>query len=473
MKKLKYSLVALLALGVLNQISAEEVQAEGAEQKTQEAGVDKSVPPSTKTSIMDALEGTTIGGYVYGQVTSMFGSDADGTAFRVRTMMDVNTGAYYGFSVGTRIFASMGGGAPNGGTFIQNSGLKPNYSPAGAIPVGLLALYGRATFESSATVITAGKINIAAPFADQGWDFGYGVSLDNYDVEGVGFHLQAYGAWGLDNGNSIEGAYNFINQSSEADSNIVSENPMFIFGISGDKSKLAGVGFDIWAMHVLDTVDFMTYLDLNYTIAGVKLQTQVATTQVNTSSRYFNHGGVSNDGTVSDRSAKLRGLYNVHLGYEGETSGVVASVGYTGSFGDGYGALLNYVGSFNMGGQIWWDTLSSGANGYGMTGVGGYKNANGQNSTIQVVYASLGYKGVKNLSMILDYAWISGNNNYGLMKKGIKNHAGLTNMNADFHEVTLSVKYAFTDKLSMTILGGSTFGDLQMGRARFRLNYSF
>lgn len=477
MKKLKYSLVALLALGALSQVSA-EAQAGETEQKTQETKVDKSIPPSTKTSIMDALEGTTIGGYAYGQLTSMFGSDADGTALRIRTMFDVNTGAYYGFSVGTRVYASIGGGSPNGGNFIKNSGANP----AGTIPVGLLALYGRKTFESSATVITVGKMNIVTPFSDSSWDFGYGVGVDNYDVKGVGFHLQAYGAWGLDATNAIPGSKNFIDDapqilggSKSTDRTLASEKGLFVFGVSGDRKEFAGVGFDVWAAHAVDTIDFLTFVDLNYTIAGVTLQTQLATTQVNTSSRYFNYQRAEANGTVTDLSAKLRGIYNIQVAYDNKESGITAAVGYTGSFGDGYGALLNYISSFNMGGKIWYDALgSSEVNGYGIIGSGGYKNQDGSASTIQVAYASIGYKGVKNLAMSLDYAYVSGNNNYQLMNKGVKNHNGATNLiSAKLHEVSLSAKYAFTDKLSMTILGGSTFGDLQIGRARFRLNYAF
>ncbi|WP_027327017.1 major outer membrane protein [Helicobacter pametensis] len=458
MKKLSYSLVTLAALGALHFAYAEDGQ------NTE----DKTIPPSTKTSLLEALQGTTIGGYAYGQVTSMFGSDADGTAMRLRTWIDLNTGAYHGFSIGTAIYASIGGSSPNGGTFIRNSG----FSPYETIPVGLRSLYGRKTFESSATVITAGKITLATPFSDTSWDSGYGVSVDNYDVKGLGFHLQAYGAWALDNGNSIPGSYNFVDSSLEGkvSSGLTSENGLFILGISGDQKEFAGVGFDVWAAHSIDTIDFLTFVDLNYTISGLTLQTQVATTQVETSSRYFHSTDASK---TLDLSAKLRGLYNLQLTYNSSEHGFKAAVGYTGSFGDGYGALLNNVSSFNMGGKIWYDTLSSGANGYGITGVGGFKNKDGSSSTIQVAYASIGYKGTANLSLGLDYAWVSGDNNYALMKKGSANNQNMTNMNATFHEVSLSMTYAFTDKLSMSVLGGSTFGDLQMGRARMRLNYSF
>lgn len=444
MKTSKYSLVTLAALATLSFANA---QTNENAQKT-----DKSIPPSTKTSLLQALEGTTIGGYAYGQLTSMFGSDANGTSTRFRTSIDVNTGAYHGFSVGTRVFASVGAGAPNGGTALANS-----KAPNSIMDLGLYALYGRQTFETSATVLTAGKINIQTPVSDGTWDYGYGFSLDNYDVTGIGFHLQAYGTWALDDGNNIPSTAN----NNGINPDFASDKALFIFGISGDRKEFAGVGFELWAAHAIDTIDFLTFADLNYTIAGVTLEAQVATTQVNTSSKHF--------ATKSELSAKLRGLYNVQLAYSGE-SGINVATGYTGSFGDGYGALLNGY-AFNMAGQIWYDTV--GANGYDLGGVGGYKNKDGKASTIQVAYFSLGYKGVKNLSLGLDYAYIAGNNNYMLMKKGQEHHPNTKDMNAKMHEVSLSTKYAFNDKLALSVLVGSTFGDLQMGRARARLTYSF
>ncbi|MCE3047230.1 hypothetical protein [Helicobacter kayseriensis] len=451
MKTLKNSLATLVALGAFGYANAETTETTQANAQEPQQKVDKSIPPSTKTSLMDALEGTTIGGYVYGQLTSMFGSDASGTAMRFRTAIDVNTGAYYGFSVGTRVYASIGGGAPNGKSFLENSGA----SPAENMQLGLQALYGRKTFESSATVITAGKMNIITPFSDSAWDFAYGAGIDNYDIAGVGFHLQAYGAWALDNSNTI------------GTPELVSEKPLFIFGITGDQKELAGVGFDAWVAHAVDTIDFLTFVDLNYTIAGVKLQTQIATTQVNTSSKHFD---LSN--TTQDLTAKLRGLYNFQLAYNSNETGIVAAAGYTGSFGDGYGALLNSTASFNMGGKIWYDTLSSGANGYGIIGTGGTKTSDGSASKVQVAYASLGYKGVKNISLSLDYAYVT-SNNYMLMAKGKENHPNKTHMDVQMHEFSVSSTYAFSDKLALSVLVGSTFGDLQMGRARAKLTYKF
>lgn len=434
MKKLKYSWVTLAALGALSFANAETAATEK---------VDKTIPPSTKNSLLDALKGTTIGGYAYGQYTSMFGKDASGGAFRVRTAINVNTGAYEGFSVGTRIFATQGAGGPNGGTLLSNSG-----NPYNTIPLTLQVLYGRMAFQSTATVIKAGKMNIVTPFSDPSFDAGTGVSFKNQDISGITFNLQAYGVWGLDNGNSIAP---LAGNSSDS--------TMVIAGVSGDPKEF-GVGFNAWVAHIFDTVNFLAYGDLQYSIAGLTLSTKVAATQVNTNSALFRPSNPK-------LAAELRGLYNVQAAYTlGDTT---IAGGYTGSFGDGYGALLHNS-AFNMGGNIWWDVVS---NGYGMLGAGGVKNSNGNASTIMVAYASVKYKGIKSLSMGLDYAFVSGDNNYALMVKGMQNNAGATNKNVTLHEVSATLGYAFSEKLALSAIVGSTFGDLAMGRARMRVTYSF
>lgn len=417
MKTLRYSLVALTALGALSFVNAETADMEKA---------DKTIPPSTKNALLDALKGTTIGGYAYGQYTQMFGKDASGSSFRVRTSIDVNTGAYEGFNVGTRLFASQGEGGPNGGTLLSNS-----KNPYDLVPLTLQVLYGRMAFQSTATVIEAGKINIVTPFTDTGWDAGYGVSVHNHDVSGITFKLQAYGAWGLDNENSINGSV------------AASDRTMVIAGISGDPKEL-GVGFNAWVAHAVDAISFLAYGDAQYSVAGLTLGAKVAATQVNTDYALFKPED-------QKLAAKLRGLYNIQASYAlGDTS---LTGGYTGSFGDGYGALLNNT-AFNLGGNIWWDTVGSGVNGYGILGAGGVKNANGNASTIMVAYASVKYKGIKSLTMGLDYAWVSGDNNYALMLKGKQNNAGATNKNVTLHEVSATLGYALSEKLGLSAIVG-------------------
>lgn len=448
MKMTKISLAALVAMGALTCANA-------------------------KTSLEEAIKGTTISGYAYGQLTSMFGDDASGSAFRSRVFADINTGAIGGFSVGTRLYASLGDGAPNGGTFLKNSG-----NPAGVTPFGMYALYGDMDFTEygSKTTLMAGKLNIMTAFNDNAWDYGYGVYASNEDIEGVKISAQAFGAWALDNANSI----GTIGSNGEITyrEGISTDHALYIVGVEAGGEKLAGASVKFYAGHATKMIDYMAAADLAYTISGITIQSQVAVMDADVNNSVFAHSSGQND-----LSANLRGLYNIQLAYESKDVGFSAKGGFTGSFGDGYGALLNYA-SFNMGGQFWYDTVSS-RNGYGLTGTGGYKylgkDGSVHNTDIMVGYVGVVYSGVKSLKLGLDYAFVGGNNNYVLMKKGAANvanaanmNAGTGSMNATFHEVSFTASYGFFDnKLTLSGLIGSTFGDLQMARARMKVQYSF
>lgn len=478
MRVTKISLATMLALGTLTCASA-------------------------TTQLEEAIKGTTIGGYAYGQYTGMFGDDADGSAFRSRVWVDINTGAISGFSLGTRVFASIGQGAPNGGRFLANSGIPNNVAA-----FGMYALYGKYSFEAlgSKTTMMGGKINIMTPFNDTAWDYGYGLYVSNEDIEGIKFSAQAYAAWALDNGNAM---YTTIAQDANKNqlnyydnkASLSTQNPLFILGVEGGGEKLAGAAFKLYAATSPDTIDYLVFGDVSYSIldTGVTLQSQVAVTSVNTDNAAFAYGNPFITADTTDYTAKLRGLYNIQVSYSNKDLGFGAKAGFTGSFGDGYGALLNYA-SFNMGGQFWYDTVSS-YNGYGITGVGGHKrmvaNSDGtfsaENTDIMVGYVGVTYSGVQNLKLGLDYAYVGGNNNYVRMVKSRDNATAKIaeaqaanqpvnpqdivdafNTDATFHEVSFTASYDFIPKkLTLSGLIGMTFGDLQMGRGRVNLKYSF
>lgn len=415
-------------------------------------------PSNEQESLIDALKNTEVGGFVYGEYTSMFGKDANGSATQLRLWLDMETSPYHGFSLGSRAFANIGTGGPDGGNFLENSGLDGDPRANASIPVGLMALYGKQTFEDAKLTITAGKMNIVTPFTDYEWDFGYGIALSSQSVENITLNLQAYGVWGLDD-------YNNIHSSPQADDgkSFSSDNTLVIWGING--ADIGGFGFDLWMAHAISTIDFLVFADFNYTISGLTLQTQLATTQVDINNPYF----ASRNGA---EAAKLRGLYNLQAQYATEDIGITA--GYTGSFGDGYGALFNYVAGFNMGGNIWWDV--GGGNGYGITGVGGFQA--GKKANISVAYAHLDYFGYDKLSLGLAYAYVSGNNQYRLMKKGYLRRKPSEmilggSLDAKLHEVSFTLAYNFTNALSLSALVGSTFGDLMIGKAQAKLNYAF
>lgn len=448
MRVTKISLATMLALGTLTCASA-------------------------KTTLEEAIKGTTIGGYVYGQMTSQFGDDIHGNAFRTRAWLDLDTGAIGGFNVGMKGYATLGwGNNATGADFLTASGK----SPGATLPVGIAAVYGNMNFAEygSKTTIMGGKINILTPFNDNSWDFGYGVYVSNQDIEGVKFVGQVLGAYALD-----DAADAYTEEFSF-------DHPLYILGVEAGGEKLAGAGIKLYAAHSTRVFDYMIMGDVSYSIAGVTLQSQIAVT------------GIDNSDTADRRFAdpngnlgiaKLRGLYNIQASYDNKDLGFSAKAGFTGSFGDGYGALMNYA-SFNMGGQIWWDIngggidgggLSNpnnvpgkitGGNGYGFNGVGGI-----QNSNIMVGYVGVQYTGVKSLKLGLDYAYVTGDNYYVLPTTASTSAQATWAANngaTTLHEVSFTASYGFFDnKLTLSGLIGSTFGDAQMARGRVNLKYSF
>lgn len=461
MRATKISLATMLALGTLTCASA-------------------------KTTLEEAIKGTTISGYVYGQMTSQFGADVHGNVFRTRAWMNLNTGSVGGFSVGTQAWASVGGASnETGKAFLAASG-----SPHDTLPVGLLAVYGNMDFTEygSKTTLQGGKITIQTPFNDSTWDSGYGIYVSNQDIEGVKFAAQVLGAYALDddydNGQYIDLSTTSVLSKSSASSY---DHPLYIFGVEAGGEQLAGAGIKLYAAHSTKVFDYMIMGDVSYTFSGVTLQSQIAVTDVDVEGDKFS------DPLGKKGVAELRGLYNIQASYANQDLGFSAKAGFTGSFGDGYGALMNYA-SFNMGGQFWYDIggsnadqnqLSGGsANGYGLNGAGGYKRktstASGvvtEKTDIMVIYAGVQYSGVKNLKVGLDYAYIGGNNNYRLTATA--SDAALSTWanngeSSEFHELSLTASYAFFDnKLTVSGLMGTTFGDVEMMRARMNVKYSF
>lgn len=439
MKMTKLSLAALVAMGAMTCASA-------------------------KTTLEEAIKGTTISGYVYGQMTSQFGDDVHGNVFRTRAWVNLNTGAVGGFSVGAQGIATLGAGSNNSGkAFLAASG-----APHDTLPVGLLAVYGNMdlTEYGSKTTIQGGKITIKTPFNDNTWDSGYGVYLSNEDIAGVKFAAQVLGAYSLDDDFS-SAQYADLNNGTSIVSKSAStsyDHPLYIVGVEAGGEQLAGAGIKFYAAHSTKVFDYMIMGDVSYTFSGVTLQSQIAVTGVDLNGdKFYDPTGA--------KIAELRGLYNIQLAYKSEDVGFSAKAGFTGSFGDGYGALLNYA-SFNMGGQIWYDiTTGTGGNGYGLRGAGSTKDSN-----IMVGYAGIAYTGVKSLNVGLDYAYVTGDNYYAYAPTAQTSTKTKIDANkgATLHEVSFTASYGFFDnKLTLSGLIGSTFGDVQQARGRVKVQYSF
>ncbi len=126
-----------------------------------------------------------------------------------------------------------------------------------------------------------------------------------------------------------------------------------------------------------------------------------------------------------------------------------------------------------------WNSYSGAeANGFGILGVGGFKN-----SSIIVPYlkAEIGYK---KFGAALDVAYVNASHFFYLKKgstganlndktSGLLYGSGNHIKAASFLDVALSATYKFTDSINMLAAYGYAFGDPQFGRFRFQVNYVF
>ena len=156
-------------------------------------------------------------------------------------------------------------------------------------------------------------------------------------------------------------------------------------------------------------------------------------------------------------AAKTRGLYTAELGMK---AGMLdAKIGWVGSFGEGYGAIIDNEGGVSSGGKFWIDTSGAGHNGYGIFTQGGIKN-----TSITVAYLKANVK-ISDLSIGVDVANVGGNNQY----RTVPGTAG----NYKFTEVTPQISYNITKDAKVSAYFASIFGDITANRVRTEVRYGF
>ncbi len=172
-------------------------------------------------------------------------------------------------------------------------------------------------------------------------------------------------------------------------------------------------------------------------------------------------------------AAKFRGLYNIQAKLSIDKFSLKA--GYLGSFGDGYGTLLDYKGGIDTAGKIWNGNLTATYEGLGMLGSGSFKN-----SSINVAYIAAEYGFKIPLKVGLDVAYVFGNTYMPMLKVSPHNSAISVNelkqtfiKNASFVEITPHITYKFFDKLELSFLAATLAGDIDFFKTRTELKYTF
>ncbi|PAF53385.1 hypothetical protein BKH42_06080 [Helicobacter sp. 13S00482-2] len=453
---------------------------------------------SEASSLKDALENSNIKGFAFGRYSVMGGKDAQGQRYQFRTKIDLTSGEIDGYSLTGGIFFSQGSGTPDEGNYtnddIQGSrGVRTDMS--GSDVFNISNLYINKNFSNTKTSVQIGQMNIISPFTDKSVDRGIGAFAQNSDINGLKFSLSGYDTWITDDIYIVAQASKLTGDSNKKGAGI--GNNLVIAGVDGDydldENAMHHLNFklyDLWAHHL---IDYMIFAELGYRYnfgehTYVKVMGQIAASGVNKIAEFKSKSIYLNTyfsnkvdaeslpfGHMQD-IANNRGLYNLQASVE--IHKFYAEVGFAGSFGDGYGALLDNVGGFNTAGKLWNGSQGHGADGFGFLGSGATKN-----TSINALYAQLDYK-IGSFILTLDGAWISGENNHPLLLAGshtegrdyrgkVAGYPDKRTMDASFVEITPSISYKVGKKLTVQIYYASIFGDISLNRTRLQITYNF
>ncbi|PAF47854.1 hypothetical protein BKH46_03220 [Helicobacter sp. 12S02634-8] len=450
-------------------------------------------------SLKEAFEETSLSGFAFGRFTTNGGNDGGGSRFQFRIKADLTSGEVNGYSLGGGIFFSQGSGTPDKGNNTDNDiqgsrGVRTDMS--GSDVFNISNLYINKSFTQTKTKVKVGQMNLTGPFTDKSVDRGIGGSIENSDIKGTQIFLSGYDSWITDDIYIAAQASKLPNDTGKKGSGI--GNNLIIGGVSGgyalDDGAIHKLDFKLYDLWAHQLIDYMIFGELayKYTLAEhtfLKFMGQVAATGVNPSARFesksvFLNGYFANK--VSQESfttgprqelATTRGLYNIQASIE--VHKFYAELGFAGSFGQGYAALLDNVGGFNTAGKLWNGSQGHGADGFGFLGGGATKGTN-----INALYAEASYK-LSDFVLGLDFAWVSGKNNYPMLTAG-SNHANYVyrgwspaypsqkkTLDASFFELTPSIAYKIGKKITAQIYYASIFGDISLNRTRMQITYNF
>lgn len=464
--------------------------------------------------LSDVINNASIEGFAFGRVTAVDGRDGKGVRYQFRFKPTITSGAVYGVSASAGIFFSKGSSTPDNNSADDDIG--------GSRGQTILSLVDRfnigdfyVTFDGKETLNTKTNVKLGqkspgTPFNDNNLDRALGVFIENNDVDIVNFGFQWWDSWMGDD------IYISLPNITFTGAGIGNNMFMFYAKSGANFTKETGISYNLWYGLIHRWVNAMIFGDVAYTMGfdnkSLTFTGQISFTSMASDpfifSSYNAGNGASNNTNnaiysssnnlvalfnhnSSNWYAKNRGMANIRVDYkynlaeagakDGEKAigffGAAAGIAF--SFGDGFGTLIDNTGGLKLGGHLWNSYSGAEANGFGILGVGGFKN-----SSIVVPYlkAEVGYK---KFGAALDLAYVNASHFFYLARGS---REGETNLNtvavnlygsknyikpASFLDIALSATYNITDSINMLAAYGYAFGKPQFGRFRFQVNYVF
>lgn len=494
---------SVVLAGALFQVAFAETQTQNNEQVAQDSvpqGV-VATPAKEENKLKELATGAKVSGFGFARffTISGFGNDKGGESQQYRIKLDVTSGKIYGFSATAGLFFSQGSSTPDVGSNTNGAvqgGRGTAFTNNFSDRFNISQIFASKEFDigSFSTKIDAGKINISSPLSDNKVDLGTGfVANAKQKIDGgsIKYHASFYDSWSGDHvGYNIRTRMASDKHMDAAGVGI--GNNLTLLGMGGNVMNKA-LDFNVYAGNIYGFMDFLLYGEAKYGVKlgdSVKLSILAQTSMAALNGKPHLYLGLNGKSihrvfdTELANAAKFRGLYNIQAKLAINKFSVKA--GYLGSFGDGYGTLLDYKGGIDTAGKIWNGNLTATYEGLGMLGSGSFKN-----SSINVAYIAAEYGFKIPLKVGLDVAYVFGNtympelgvspNDSG---SAINNYFGSSNnsakvvkqefiKNASLVEITPHITYKFFDKLELSFLAATLVGDIKFFKTRTELKYTF
>lgn len=460
------------------------------------------------SSLKDAIENATLDGWIRGKYFYSDGRDGSGQGYQMFFLPTIHSGEVNGYSLSVGVFAAYGPGVPDAVTSDNSIGgsRAPRIDQSSAPDVfNISNLYINKTFQSTKTTVRLGQMNIVSALnaGTSYGDRGLGGMITNEDVPGIKLYISAYDSWMTDN---------IMLMMNQAFTYGIGNN-IVIMGVESNKDlPVEGLGFKLYYSWAQQLYDMMMFGDIHYKYEfenglSVGVLGQIAGTVMNDNARFHTKDGSNLWSYFSDLNnpsldyggvAKTRGVFNLQANLK--VAGYTTKLGYIGSFGQGYGTMLDSKGAFDVGGQLWNGIIAGGIMGFGWTGAGAVKNTG-----LQAVYFTHKYQMHNGLGFGLDLVWVGNGydngNRFPYMKKGSKRigdngqnrgpviparaggkgadygkyvrGGGNLTANSELFEISPQISYKFTKDLSGSLVYSQLVGDMLMGRMVLTLKYNF
>lgn len=445
------------------------------------------------------LDGIEAKGFARARYTTIDGAGESGADQQLRMKLDLTTGKVEGWSFTGGLMFNMGSSNPtttsNTNYATQGSmAIIPGKSYNDRFGVAVFSVNKEIVTQNTKTEFSVGRINLVNVFADKSTDAGNGgkVRFIANKNNGIIYGAEYFDSWVTShvvyNARRTSLGNNSTNSAIPTTTGSLG-NDLVILSLKGDNVAGSKFSFNAALGHANRVLDYLAFVDAKYDFGGVYVLGQVSAAGMSKNANFMlpngNKTGTDWTQTAGQPSqpfvytgfnnnawASSRGMYNIQVGYKNKEARVSAKLGFVGSFGDGYGTLLDNKGGIDVAGKFWINSYDLTNEGFGFMGAGGRSG-----TSIYVAYLALDYKLTKAWKVGLDYSFITGNNNYLFVANAVAGSLKdkLTQDNAKgitYHEIAPSITYK-VGKVSATAYYGRNLGDVNYGKGRVEIRYDF